>query len=278
MNCESVSEKLSAYLDGELSTSDELSIRGHLDSCESCRLDLEQFIAIGGLIRRTEAADEHVPAWEAFEHQVDGANLVRLRRPLSRSTWVYGALATAASFGLLWLAVSNMRNSGRDEHEQAGAGHVHDSLAVDFGEFFQSAQSNPKSAIGRLVAKYQGKELDRTATIDYLGYEPALFQSLPVGFTRTSTHVLNMPCCRCSATICQRQDGTSLFVFEHKDEQPVWFGSASSIETKCAGKPCRIVESAGNLAVTWKNKGRQLTLIGAKDITEVSKWIESLSM
>jgi hypothetical protein len=67
-------------------------------------------------------------------------------------------------------------------------------------------------------------------------------------------------------------------VFEHKDEQPVWFGNAPCIETQCAGKPCKIVESAGSLAVTWQSNDRQLTMVGAKDVSEVSEWVSALKM
>ncbi len=278
MNCESFCEKLSAYLDGELNAGDELEVRTHFESCGSCCLQMEQFVAIGDLIRRSEDAAQAIPTWDAIEHRLDRAAVLSPRPMTYRSTWTIAALATAASFFLLWLAASSFRDSNHDDHDVASNGHAHPSMAVDFQDVFQSAQTDPQAAIGRLVMKYQGLELDRKGAVEYLGYEPALFQTVPVGFTRTSTHVLNMPCCKCSATICQRQDGTSLVFFEHKDEQPVWFGNAPSTDTQCAGKPCKIIESAGNLAVTWKSKGRQLTMIGAKDKTEVDQWITNLSM
>lgn len=229
-------------------------------------------------MRRSEGSGSRTPTWDAIEHQLDRRAVLPLRPMGYQSTWAIAALATAASFLLLWLAASSFRNSSHNDHDVASNGHAHSSMAVDFQDVFQLAQTDPRSAIGRLVTKYQGAELDRKDTVGYLGYEPALFQTVPVGFTRTSTHVLSMPCCKCSATICQRQDGTSLVVFEHKVEQPVWFGNAPATDTQCAGKPCKIIESAGNLAVTWKNKGRQLTMIGAKDKTEVDQWISVLNM
>ncbi len=273
MNCGSVGEKLSAYLDGELRTDDAFEVRNHLASCESCSSELEQFVAMGGLVRCCEADDQAPPAWETVENLLERNSARRESLPVYWSRWGTAVLATAASLGLMWLAISRARHTDSDPHTAAGNVHAHSAMAVDFQDVFQSAQTEPKRAIGRLVAKYQGKELDHQGTIDYLGYEPALFRSVPAGFTRTSTHVLNMPCCKCSATVCRRQDGTSLIVFEHKEEQPVWFGAATSTETQCAGKPCRLIESMGNLAVTWKIKDRQLTMIGAKDLSEASEWM-----
>ncbi|MCU0713814.1 MAG: hypothetical protein MUC43_17280 [Pirellula sp.] len=60
----------------------------------------------------------------------------------------------------------------------------------------------------------------------------------------------------------------------------MWFGDSPSIETQCAGKTCKIVESesAGQLAVSWKSEDRQLTMIGANDISEVNQWVASMKL
>ncbi len=266
MNCEAVADKLSPLIDGELGPHEEREVQQHLDACPGCRRQLKQFIAIGELMRRSEPSDEIVPAWETIEGQLDRRTVVQLSPRFSTSRWAFTALATAASIGLLWFAFNGLQSGNHR------SGHSHDAIAVDFEDVVAHAQTAPMTAIAKLVAKYEGKELDRDATIAYLGYEPASFKRLPQGFDRTSTHVLNMPCCKCSATICRRGDGTSLVIFEHKEEQRVWFGDAPCIETQCAGQPCKIIQSLGNLAVTWKNKDRQLTMIGAKDREEIEQW------
>ncbi len=69
-----------------------------------------------------------------------------------------------------------------------------------------------------------------------------------------------------------------MIVFEHKDEQSVWFGDLPCIETQCSGKQCRIIESAGQLAVSWRQNDRQFTMIGAADVAEVSQWVETLKL
>ena len=167
-------------------------------------------------------------------------------------------------------------NGTNTQHEHAT--HEHGSLAVDFRNVIEFAQLEPQKAISNLVEKYDGKQLETESATKTIGYRPALFNHVPDGFQRVSTHVLNMPCCKCSATVCQRPNGTSVIVFEHKDEQPVWFGDLPSIDTQCSGTQCRIIESAGQLAVSWRQKDRQFTVVGASDVAEVSQWVETLKM
>lgn len=278
MKCDLICERLSPFIDGELGSDEQLQIQQHVDGCANCGLQVAQFLAIGNLMRQSESLVDTDAVWEQLQGRLDQRPTAAARSSDNRLKWGYAILSTAASFVLLWFLVSNTRNRDHGGHGVAEKSHAHAALAVDFQEVFRSAQTEPKAAIAELVAKYQGQELDHARTVAYLGYEPAPFRSLPAGVKRTSTHVLNMPCCKCSATICERDDGTSLIVFEHKEEQPFWFGDASSIETQCAGRTCKIVESAGQLAVSWKNQDRQLTIIGANDVSEIDDWVATMML
>ena len=278
MNCELIQDQFSAFVDYEISVEERLHIEQHLIGCESCREQVTQFLAIGNLMRQSEPLADTEAIWERVAAQMNAQSISVVRHNAISPRFIYAILATAASVSLIWFAISASRNDGSSDHATSHSEHQHSSLAVDFQDVFRSAQKEPKAAIAKLVAKYQGQELNDAATTAYLGYEPALFKSLPVGFTRTATQVLNMPCCKCSASICERRDGTSLVVFEHKEEQPFWFGDAASHETQCAGESCKIVESAGQLAVSWKAQDRQLTMIGANDLSEVTAWVESMKL
>lgn len=273
MNCSWVEEKLSAYIDSELSENERRQIESHFEQCNECRELLAEFRAIGTLMRQSEPSTDIDAVWDRISSKLDENAVVSMSTKSQPKSWMYGILATAASIALIWFVAKN--NSTLEHGDEL---HEHAALAVDFQEVIQSAKTEPKTAIAKLVSKYQGKELDSDATAKYLGYEPAVYKSVPAGFVRVSTHVLNMPCCKCSASICERSDGTSLIVFEHKDEQPVWFGDSPSIETQCSGKTCKIVEAAGQLAVSWKNEDRQLTMIGANDITEVNRWVDAMKL
>ena len=264
-------DRLSAYIDNELSAEERRQFESHREQCETCRTTILQFQAMGSLMRESEPRVDTEAVWERICVTLDNSAVIPISENSQRKSWLVAIVATAASIAIIWFVA---RNNPSSEHNDSIASHDHAVLAVDFQDVIRSAKTEPKAAISKLVAKYQGKELDQKAATEYLGYEPAIFESVPEGFARVSTHVLNMPCCKCSASICERSDGTSLIVFEHKDEQPVWFGDWPSIETQCSGKTCKIVEAAGQLAVSWKNEDRQLTMIGANDIAEVSQWID----
>lgn len=279
MNCDLVKDQLSAYIDHELDGTTCQAIDGHLARCDQCRSMAMEFRALGTLLRRSEPFVDTEAVWVRIADHLVTRPAISLSKE-SHANWRtkqtgFSILAVAASIALLCFSL--LRNDVR-EHAAGKLPHDHGALAVDFGEVFRFAKAEPQRAIAGLIAKYQGRELSQVETSEYLGYEPALFRSVPGGFTRVSTHVLNMPCCKCSATICARIDGTALIVFEHKDEQPVWFGDSPSIETQCAGKSCKIIESAGQLAVSWKNQDRQLTMVGANDIAEVNQWVAFLKL
>ena len=272
-------DKLSAFIDNEVVDEDRRQIEEHCHHCESCLTMISQYMSIGRLMRQAEERVHTDAVWEQVAVRLDKAAVVPVSTKTTNKNWFYAILATAASISLFWFVLRG-NTSPKHIHDDADQ---HASLAVDFQDVFQLVKSEPKAAIAKLVAKYQGQELDQKAATDYLGYEPALFKNVPEGFARVSTHVLNMPCCKCSATLCERSDGTSLIVFEHKDEQPVWFGDSPSIETpsiemQCSGKTCKIVESAGQLAVSWRNQDRQLTVVGANDIAEVNQWVASMNL
>lgn len=273
-NCQWFEELLSAYIDNEIEEASRLQFEEHCNRCEECRRLLAQYSSLGELMRQSESSVNVEAMWERVSSALVGQELGTTSINSKSRSWGYSILAIAVSIALLWFVYRNDLSTEHHDHRS----HDHAALAVDFQEVIQLAKSEPRAAISRLVTKYQGQELKQDEAIKYLGYEPALFKTVPAGYVRVSTHVLNMPCCKCSATICQRNDGTSLIVFEHKEEQAVWFGDSPAIETQCSGKSCKIVESAGQLAVSWKYGDRQLTLIGATDIAEVNQWVAQVKL
>ena len=274
MNCKEVADKLSPFMDGELDSGLNERVSLHIESCDACKRDLESFRRIGEWMREVEAPVDTEGSWGRIEAAIPTKLRLSERRSMK---WLVPALALAASVGFVLARVIWYPTNGTNtQHEHAT--HEHSSLAVDFRNVIEFAQLEPQKAISNLVEKYDGKQIDTESATKTIGYRPALFNHVPDGFQRVSTHVLNMPCCKCSATVCQRPNGTSVIVFEHKDEQPVWFGELPSIETQCSGTQCRIIESAGQLAVSWRQKDRQFTMVGAADVAEVSQWVETLKL
>ncbi len=279
MNCDFVAEHLSAYVDKELDAAACHQLEDHVVQCDTCRGLMSQYLAMGSLMRSSERMVDTEAVWEQVSRKLESSAVTLASRQSRWDGWTkrYGVSVLAAA-AAIFLLVSALRYVSSDHHDTANALHNHAELAVDFAEVFRSVRTEPQLALARLSSKYDGRELGTEEATKYLGYEPALLKRVPKGFTRVSTHVLNMPCCKCSATICERSDGTSLIVFEHRDEQPIWFGDSPSIETQCAGIPCKIVESAGRLAVSWRNQDRQMTIVGVNDLTEVNHWVASLKL
>ncbi len=272
MKCQVAASKLSALLDEELDLSELSQVRQHVAGCEFCREEIRRLEQLGEALRSSEALVDINSMWSSIERRLEVA------RPQSsfwfRSSQTGWAIAASALFilvGIAWLLQSNVRLGKDIEHN-------HTSLAVDFQPAIELVSTDPVKALQKLVEKYQGKQLSGDETAKYLGYQPATSKSVPNGFKLVSTHVLDMPCCKCSASICQRVDGSSLIVFEHKYEQPLWFGKSSSTVEQCAGVECRIVESAGQLAVSWRRGQRQFTMTGATDRSEVEKWIQTMDL
>lgn len=279
MNCSYVSEHLSAYVDHELDEAASQHIEKHVEQCDGCCRRMAEYHAMGELMRCSEPVVDTESVWERVSSKLDAPAVTLASRGARWHSWTKGyAASVLVAAAATLLLVMGLRYAAPDSHDSGNALHTHASMAVDFAEVFRSARTQPKLALAKLSSKYEGRELGTAETTKYLGYQPAIFEHVPEGFTRVSTRVLNMPCCKCTASICERPDGTSLIVFEHKDEQPVWFGDSQSIETQCAGMPCKIIESAGELAVSWRNKDRQLTVVGAVDLAEVNHWVASLKL
>lgn len=116
------------------------------------------------------------------------------------------AVAASLTFVIVSLA---LRPSGDRELAvtESQDKHVHDrdSLAVDFQQVMELALSSPNQAISSLVEKYAGVQKNANESTRLIGYRPLLFDAIPIGFERVSTHVRNMPCCKCTASICVRK-------------------------------------------------------------------------
>ena len=109
-----------------------------------------------------------------------------------------------------------------------------------------------------------------------LGYRPAAADGLPEGYSLDTVYVLKMPCCTCVQCICTTEDGTTIAIFEHDTDQPIWFGNRPSIDASCFGKTCNIVQVDNLLAVSWQMNRRHLTVVGARHVEDLEGLIASL--
>jgi len=268
MNCEEARNLISAYFDGELSSDSRSSVSKHLGSCPTCTEELASFESLSKQAANLEHPMPPDQIWQNVEAQLNVENTmstVREETNLHRfasSRWLSIAALLLVALSLAYFGYENWHHAGHDE------------LAADFSEYLDVFQDNPSDAHLVLVNKYAGKTVQLDQAHTELGYKPTLVAGLPDGYTVQSSFVMEMPCCKCIKTVCKRSDGGTLAIFEHNDEQPIWFGDRPSVQTECGGEPCTLTQLDGNVAVSWKQGSRHLTAVGAKDVEEAAALIE----
>lgn len=106
MNCRSATEKLSAYLDGELDATTSSAVRGHLRLCDTCRLAAEDHAAIRDRLAELARPEPPPAVWEGVLARLGEAEIADARR--SRWSLIFerirphlvpAGLATAACAG-----------------------------------------------------------------------------------------------------------------------------------------------------------------------------------
>jgi anti-sigma factor RsiW len=269
MECVKIQELLSAYHDDELSIEARSSVARHAQTCPRCRSELE---VVGKMSRMVRGLDELEPPggiWAGIEAALDAQQTDRAVVPCARQPshgarrWRMGLLTTAAlvllATGVIWTATTMWPVPG----------HLGE-LAADFDQYLESFSDSPLAAQNILLAKYESRAVNVTEAAEQLGYQPAVAAGLPPGYSLESMHVFDMPCCKCLKTLCRRDDGKLLAIFEHTEEQPIWFGARPRIDTQCSGCQCSVIGVDQGLVASWKSNTRQLTVVGARDLDEIT--------
>ena len=163
--------------------------------------------------------------------------------------------------GLSWIAYTQWH--AREHHH----------VLVNFAHFLDTFVQAHDEAQRDLVKNYSGVPVEVPDSIRELKYRPVVADGLPDEYEPAQAYLLKMPCCRCLEACYRRKNGGMLCVFEHKDDQPMWFGDRDTSSNVISGKPTRIVQVDGCLAATWQQQRRHITVIGAKDVDEVTRLI-----
>ena len=242
----------------------------HLKTCLACADEVASFQSLSQ--STAELSNPELPAsiWRNVKAQLDSETSVTLgqsenpvRAVAFRWASIAALLLVAVTFG--FFAYHNWD------------GHGHRELAADFSEYLDVFQERPGDAHLVLVNKYAGKAVELDEAHVQLGYRPTLADGLPNGYTIQTSFVMDMPCCKCVKTICKRSDGGTLAIFEHDDEQPIWFGDRSSTQAECGGESCLLTQMDSQIAVSWQQGSRHLTVIGARDADEAAMLVEHLA-
>jgi len=120
MNTDVFTDRLSEYLDNELSAAERASVEAHLDACSACRTTLEELRAV---VARAAALPDSPPdreLWSGVAAQIakPGARISPFRRAISaRLSFTLPQVAAASlalmvlSGGLVWMARSGDRRA-----------------------------------------------------------------------------------------------------------------------------------------------------------------------
>ncbi|MEQ8636708.1 zf-HC2 domain-containing protein [Gimesia maris] len=277
MNCSEVQELLSAYYDGELADDQRDRVSAHIGTCTKCAGELTGFEKLS---RMASVLSEPVPTqqiWSQINQKLDEQSICEnpILKPdhndrrLSFSVPKLFVLAATilTAVGISWFTYQSWFTHGN---------HVH--FTAVFSHYLDEFVHDPDAAQQILLGKYENKLIDPNRAVEQIGYRPSVANGLPAEYTLESTHVIKMPCCTCVQSICKRNDGSKMAIFEHDDkETKEWFGDRPNISVYCKDKQCCLVELDKQIAASWKQGSRHITLIGVQDVAEVNEIISWLN-
>jgi anti-sigma factor RsiW len=146
MKCESVREKLTAYLDGELEGERGSAVRGHLRGCEACRQIASDEAALRDGLRALPTLDPPPSLWAGVQARLAAAEVADSERPAWRRAlgWLRShapqlGLASAALAAAAVLLVVRMQ---RDDDTQTRQGET-GPIAMPVPEIKPSQQAQP---------------------------------------------------------------------------------------------------------------------------------------
>lgn len=266
MKCQEARKMLSAFHDGELPADRRVAVEVHVESCPRCAAELAQLRRLSELAASLDAPpppDELRKRVLGETSRPRGGELPRRKLP---TYGIIAPLCTVAAAALIITAVGI----------RAWLIQPRPIKHVDLCQYWESFEANSLTTQREFLARYAGREWSGKQLPHELHFRPLHAAQLPDGIDVQSQYVLNMPCCKCVETIGRRPDGTMLAVFEHEQEEPGWFPGRSQISIQCADTKCRVVELGSSLAASWSVSDRVVTVIGLRDVDELTQWVKTL--
>jgi anti-sigma factor RsiW len=101
MNSCSWTTRLSAYHDGELSSSDAMSVETHLAGCSLCQRELRDYRRMSLMVGRVDIPDMPVGALSQIKRQIRSEGNLLILRVARRMTGVAAAVLVAGCFWLM---------------------------------------------------------------------------------------------------------------------------------------------------------------------------------
>lgn len=264
MQCHEVAQLLSAFYDNELPPDRTAAVAAHIESCPHCTAELDSFRNLSDLTTQLYRPSPPPHVWRRIATQLDAdAAQINPKAKPSRRIRCFALLAITmmVAVGASWLG-HVLWHSHVDHH-----------LALNFGQFLRTFEKSPEQAQDFLAQKYSGRRVTLADAVRELKYRPVVVDGLPPEYELTQATLLDMPCCRCLETCYRRKKGGMLCIFEHDEDQPIWFDDRPATSTVCCGKSTRLVTGDGWIAASWQHQRRQITVIGAADMDELTRLV-----
>ncbi len=265
IDCAAARRHLSAYHDGELAPSLRAAMRDHIESCLECSQCLRELQKISRTAAELTTPEVPTEVWLQIEKKLGEDTEGKLDRLSLLKSFVRGHKALLSAVAAILFGISTLLGVWGFHSSDHEHGHV----AVSFGQYLDEFRRNPVSAEQLLLSEYDGRAVSFDEATRQVRYRPIAPKSLPDGASLEALYLLKMPCCLCVQAVYGRAGGEGLSLFEHVDDQPIWFGNRPTIHARCNGVPTSIVQVDEFLAASWMRHGRCVTLVGAHDLEQV---------
>ncbi len=310
MNCNSVRDQLSAYMDGEMSPALAAQVDQHFLGCESCAKELGEFKQLGDLARAHLESASQPPAWAMIAAKLDNpvsAELVsgtalaagtlttdfknRGLAPARSQNWktISGAIVSLAATVLI---VANMMTPNHETRPTTNQASV---AAVNLQPVLELFQTNAPAALNALESQFTLKDValsDADADFGRPTYvsTAAKEHTLPGDAMVASTKIFSLPFCQCPkgqctcgpggcncvACVCERPDGTTYLVLEHCKSQAVSFGDLPVQLVKRGDREVQQITIDGTETISFNRPSGKITVVGLRGELEIETLMASL--
>ncbi len=262
--CSEVEQKLSAFIDSELTELERLGMERHLETCPGCRQELEVLAEASGFLREKGRIVPEAPPWESIRETVNAP--AQLGSTWRR--WLTVDRAIAASIGLV--VVTGLL------------------FAVARGEWSRG----PESAAGSLeeprvqlaglpglagfLADHRAQEVDAADLHERLDFAPQVPEQLPGGFRLERAYVVRDRGYAGSCLIYRRGDELVSLV-QHSPSHPLSWTSARLQGCIIAGRICRRGRGREVEVLQIEPEGRNLTVVVRAGGIDPAEFVRALS-
>lgn len=271
MNCSTSQLHLSAFYDGELSPELTASLRDHCQSCIECAQRLRKLEELSWIAARLPITELNPAVWSKIEQELQSKSQQKSDIGILNAAFRKRSTAALVVAAILLVGVS----LGIVLWQSPLSGHSH--VGINFGRYLEALDSNPDGAEQVLLTNYHGEPVSFDEATRRLRYQPVAPTTLPDGKVREAIYLLKMPCCTCAQAVYKDSQGETISIFEHTDDQPVWFGDRPAIRAYCSGTPTHLVQIGDCLAASWQRQGRTVTVVGLQDIKQLGNLVALLS-